>query len=107
MDSLAKLHFRCHLEERALSQLSLSDPKMHLVVVIGGETEGVSKKAHKFALESGGTRAFIPLFNDMESLNNLSAVPEDILAQVEVTPQGSHLCSYILGAIIDVIGYIL
>ena len=51
----------------------MSDPKMHLVVVIGGETEGVSKKAHKFALESGGTRAFIPLFNDMESLNNLSA----------------------------------
>jgi len=64
---------RCHLEETPVSQMAMNDPKVHMVVVIGGETEGVSRKAHMFAHQAGGVRAFIPLFNSMESLNNLSA----------------------------------
>jgi len=47
--------------------------KKHLVLMVGGETEGVSLKGHKFVVENSGQHAYLPLFNGMESLNVLSA----------------------------------
>ncbi|XP_044265741.1 rRNA methyltransferase 3, mitochondrial [Tribolium madens] len=41
----------------------------HLVVVVGGETLGVSKNAYELALRSKGARLNIPLSNDVDSLN--------------------------------------
>lgn len=45
----------------------------HLVLIVGGETEGISQRAHKFAVENSGQLAFVPMFNGMDSLNVLSA----------------------------------
>jgi len=65
---------RVSLPETPLSQFKrMESDESHAVIVIGGETHGVSKRAHKFALENSGCRAYIPLFNDMDSLNSLSA----------------------------------
>ena len=44
-----------------------------LVVVIGGETHGVSAEAYKFAHSNHGERIYIPLRNSIESLNAASA----------------------------------
>ena len=44
-----------------------------MVVVIGGETEGISDRAKKYAHENGGERLFIPLENGVDSLNVASA----------------------------------
>ncbi|EFA10621.1 RNA methyltransferase-like protein 1 homolog [Tribolium castaneum] len=41
----------------------------HLVVVVGGETLGVSKNSYELALRSNGARLNIPLSNDVDSLN--------------------------------------
>merc|ERR1712098_575405 len=43
------------------------------VVVVGGETEGVSGAAYLFAQSHGGSRMFIPLRNNVNSLNVISA----------------------------------
>ena len=51
---------------KAFSHVTSSD---HTTVVIGGETEGVSLQARKLTIESGGKIVFIPLLNDVESLN--------------------------------------
>ena len=40
-----------------------------LVIVIGGETDGVSAAAYKFAHNNHGEKVFIPLRNGVESLN--------------------------------------
>jgi len=65
---------RLSLPETPLSEFKrMESDESHAVIVIGGETHGVSKRAHKFALENSGCRAYIPLFNDMDSLNSLSA----------------------------------
>ena len=42
-------------------------------MVIGGEAEGISQRAKKYAHESGGERLFVPLQNGVESLNVASA----------------------------------
>ena len=42
-------------------------------MVIGGETEGISERAKKYAHENGGERLFIPLENGVDSLNVASA----------------------------------
>jgi len=61
----------------ALQQTEMRDLQVEkggsLVVMVGGETEGVSLRAHKFAVENDGQHAYLPLFNGMESLNVLSA----------------------------------
>jgi len=44
-----------------------------LVVVIGGETHGVSAEAYKFAHSNHGEKIYIPLRNSIESLNAASA----------------------------------
>jgi tRNA G18 (ribose-2'-O)-methylase SpoU len=44
-----------------------------LVVVIGGETHGVSAAAYKFAHSNHGEKVFVPLRNNIESLNAASA----------------------------------
>jgi len=44
-----------------------------VVVVIGGEAEGISDRAKKYAHENGGERLFIPLENGIDSLNVASA----------------------------------
>jgi len=49
------------------------DGGKHLVIMVGGETEGISAKAHKFAVENDGQQAFVNMFNGMDSLNVLSA----------------------------------
>lgn len=41
-----------------------------IVVIIGGETEGVSEEACSLALTQDGSRVYIPLSNSMESLNS-------------------------------------
>ena len=44
-----------------------------LVIVIGGETHGVSGEAYKFAHSHFGEKVYIPLRNSIESLNAASA----------------------------------
>ncbi len=44
-----------------------------LVVVIGGETEGISAQAKKYAHTHLGERIYVPLDNDVDSLNVVSA----------------------------------
>ena len=46
--------------------------KENVTVIIGGETEGVSQEAKRFASENHGRQIYVPLFNKMDSLNVLS-----------------------------------
>ena len=41
----------------------------HSTIIIGGETEGISLQARKLTIESSGKIVYIPLLNDVESLN--------------------------------------
>jgi len=41
----------------------------HTTIIIGGETEGISLQARKLTIESNGKIVYIPLLNDVESLN--------------------------------------
>ena len=41
----------------------------HSTIVVGGETEGSSLQARKLVIEHGGKMVYIPLLNDVESLN--------------------------------------
>jgi len=63
-----KLELHCNVPESAGSENNFE-----LVVVIGGETHGVSSSAYKFAHNNHGERIFIPLKNGIESLNASSA----------------------------------
>ena len=53
---------RVSLPETPLSQFKrIESDESHAVIVIGGETHGISKRAHKFALENRSsqlTRSF-------------------------------------------------
>ncbi|KAG1660632.1 rRNA methyltransferase 3A, mitochondrial [Nymphon striatum] len=49
------------------------DPKKEINIVIGGETEGLSGAAFRFARKHYGVCANIPLANDIESLNSAVA----------------------------------
>jgi len=55
------------------SKFSLNSGITDVVVVIGGETEGVSDRAYKFCHDSSGSRLYIPLRNSLNSLNVISA----------------------------------
>lgn len=44
------------------------------VLIIGGETEGISLESYQFAAEYNGIRLNIPLLNDVESLNTATAL---------------------------------
>ncbi len=44
-----------------------------VIVVVGGETHGVSDQAYKFAHHRYGQKVFVPLRNNIESLNTASA----------------------------------
>lgn len=44
-----------------------------VVIVVGGETEGVSDAAYKFSHDLNGSRLHIPLRNEVNSLNVISA----------------------------------
>lgn len=50
-----------------------SGDEPHLIVVIGGETLGVSPEAYKFAHQNQGEKVYVPLMNNIESLNASSA----------------------------------
>lgn len=51
---------------QAFSHIKSSD---HSTVILGGETEGISLQARKLTIESNGKIVYIPLLNDVESLN--------------------------------------
>ncbi|VEN34557.1 unnamed protein product [Callosobruchus maculatus] len=46
----------------------------NIVLIIGGETEGISEESYKFAAEMGGVRLNIPLSNGVDSLNTGTAL---------------------------------
>ncbi|XP_060527606.1 rRNA methyltransferase 3, mitochondrial [Cylas formicarius] len=46
----------------------------HIVLIIGGETEGISEESYKMASELGGARLNIPLSNGLDSLNTGTAL---------------------------------
>lgn len=50
------------------------NPQEDVVVVVGGETCGVSREAHLYGLQNRGSRVFVPLSNQMDSLNVVSVV---------------------------------
>ncbi|CAF0780044.1 unnamed protein product [Didymodactylos carnosus] len=41
----------------------------HTTIIIGGETEGISNQARKLTIEHSGKMVYIPLLNDVDSLN--------------------------------------
>ncbi|CAF1000960.1 unnamed protein product [Rotaria sordida] len=41
----------------------------HSTIIVGGETEGISLQARKLIIENNGKMVYIPLLNDVESLN--------------------------------------
>ncbi|CAF1048281.1 unnamed protein product [Rotaria sp. Silwood1] len=41
----------------------------HSTIIVGGETEGISLQARKLTIEHNGKMVYIPLLNDVESLN--------------------------------------
>ena len=51
---------------QAFSHVQSSD---HSTIILGGETEGISLQARKLTIESKGKIVYIPLLNDVESLN--------------------------------------
>ena len=51
---------------KAFSNIKSTD---HSTVIVGGETEGISLQARKLTIENGGKMVYIPLLNDVESLN--------------------------------------
>ncbi len=61
------------LISKEYQDFSTSFAGQELVVVIGGETEGISPQAKKFAHSYLGERVFIPLSSGMDSLNVASA----------------------------------
>lgn len=44
-----------------------------IVLIIGGETEGISQESYEFTAERKGVRLNIPLGNDIDSLNTNTA----------------------------------
>ena len=47
------------------------------VLVVGGETEGLSAEAHKMAFDRFGQKVFVPMLHNVESLN--SAVASSVI----------------------------
>lgn len=44
-----------------------------IVLIIGGETQGISQECYQFAAERNGVRLNVPLSNDVDSLNTNTA----------------------------------
>ena len=51
---------------KAFSNIKSTD---HSTIIIGGETEGISLQARKLTIEHDGQMVYIPLLNDVDSLN--------------------------------------
>jgi tRNA(Leu) C34 or U34 (ribose-2'-O)-methylase TrmL len=51
---------------QAFSTIKSSD---HSTIIVGGETEGISLQARKLTIENNGKMVYIPLLNDVDSLN--------------------------------------
>ena len=62
-------------------------------MVIGGEAEGISDRAKKYAHENGGERLFIPLENGVDSLNVASAASVILFEISRVVRAGSKSSS--------------
>ncbi|XP_050427852.1 rRNA methyltransferase 3, mitochondrial [Adelges cooleyi] len=45
-----------------------------LILIVGGETEGLSDEGYQFAESRQGIRTYIPLLNSVESLNSATAI---------------------------------
>jgi len=58
---------------KTYSEFELEPGFEEVVVVVGGETEGVSDAAYMFCHQSNGTKLHIPLMNNVNSLNVISA----------------------------------
>jgi len=58
---------------QSYTEFTLNPGCREAVVVVGGETEGVSDSAYKFCHKLNGSRLHIPLRNGMNSLNVVSA----------------------------------
>jgi tRNA G18 (ribose-2'-O)-methylase SpoU len=61
------------LVSRSYRQFERFNARQELVIVIGGETEGISEKAKKFTHANLGERLFIPIRSKIDSLNVVSA----------------------------------
>lgn len=46
----------------------------HIVLIIGGETEGISEEGYKLTAQRNGVRLNVPLSNNMDSLNTGTAL---------------------------------
>lgn len=57
------------IEVKNYSSLSFQSSE-DILLIVGGETEGISKKAYSFAAENNGIRVHIPLSNNINSLNS-------------------------------------
>ncbi len=60
---------RLPLETLPISKLDFVTAKNETVLVLGGETHGLSLMAKKLALDNNGASIYVPLRNQMESLN--------------------------------------
>ena len=61
------------LESKAYHQFQGHSESQEIVVIIGGETHGISNQAKRLALTTNGERLFIPLKSPIDSLNVSSA----------------------------------
>lgn len=53
----------------AVCYTSLNLDGRNVVLIIGGETHGISEEAYDFLRERQGARVYIPMANNVESLN--------------------------------------
>ncbi len=72
-EELVQAYAALPLVSKEYSRFERYNSQQELVVVIGGETEGVSDCAKKFTHSHLGERIYIPLRNSMDSLNVVSA----------------------------------
>jgi len=73
LDRIFAKYRQIPIQSTNYSQFSLNPGITDVVVVIGGETEGVSDRAYKFCHDCSGSRLYIPLRNNLNSLNVISA----------------------------------
>lgn len=72
-ENLLKEYNSLPLESLPIAEFKRFSNEQETVVVIGGETEGVSQQAKKFTHSHLGQRVFIPLRRGIDSLNVASA----------------------------------
>ncbi|CAF0890940.1 unnamed protein product [Adineta steineri] len=79
---------------QAFSNIKSSD---HSTIIVGGETEGTSLQARKLTIEHAGKMVYIPLLNDVESLNvgiALSVILIELRKSYEDLVQKSYLIEH-------------